>query len=276
MAAAAYSRDSTKLIGSIMVLVGLGFFVVVFVTVFPVMTNPGSAYDRWFPEDTPVVEPVEAAESGPSTPDAVFRWETVSIDSLGTDVYRVRLTSESATEPAPVEWRWEFGDGATGQGRSVVHDYATSGNYTVVLTVLDVAGASDAVAGDVVVPSTASAQGSTGRIDSLSGIGAGVGDDLSGFGDDITSSLEQAVGSVGDDLNSTLDSALGSIGTAVRGAVVVALFGLAALAATIVGWRTARIGVMLLTGGADTTKVSMIERRFRSGEGQRPELEAVG
>jgi len=128
----------------------------------------------------------------------------------------------------------------------------------------------DAVAGQVVVPSTGPAAGSIGRIDELTSIGT---DGLGGFGDDVTSSLEAAVGSVGDDLNSTLDNALGSIGTAVRGGVVVALFGLAALAATIVGWRTAKIGVLLLTGAED--RRGRIIRRLERHRGDDVELEAV-
>ena len=270
--------DTTKWIGSIMVLVGLGFFVVVFVTVFPVLTDPGGAYDRWFPDESdPTEEPAVVAAPADSTastargPVAGFRWESVSTTTADGALSRVRLRAEESPGDAEVvQWNWEFGDGSAGTGASVVHDYAGGDNYTVRLTIRDSNGDVDAVAGQVVVPSTGPAAGSIGRIDELTSIGT---DGLGGFGDDVTSSLEAAVGSVGDDLNSTLDNALGSIGTAVRGGVVVALFGLAALAATIVGWRTAKIGVLLLTGAED--RRGRIIRRLERHRGDDVELEAV-
>ncbi len=36
-----------------------------------------------------------------------------------------------------VSWRWDFGDGAEGQGEVIAHTYTTPGRYTVALTVLD-------------------------------------------------------------------------------------------------------------------------------------------
>lgn len=276
--------DTTKLIGSIMVLVGLAFFVVVFVTVFPVLTDPARAYDRWFPDDaqadtreaqtdtsgaTTVPAPIETIERGPV---AGFGWESVSIATADNTLNRVRLRADETRGDAEIiEWRWEFGDGEAGMGASVVHDYPSADNYTVRLTVRDSNGDVDAVSGQVVVPGTGPAAGSIGQIDELTAIGGANG--LGGLGDDITSSLEDAVGSVGEDLNSTLDTALGSIGTAARGGVVVALFGLAALAATIVGWRTAKIGVLLLTGAGDRSET--IIRRLEKRRNEGADLEAV-
>ena len=268
------SADSTALIGSVMVLVGLGFFVVVFVTVFPVLTNPAGAYDRWFPAEEAadtvvIVEPRDELDAGPR---ASFRWESVSVPAGGASLDRVRVNAETpAASTEIVDWLWEFGDGSTGRGASVVHDYEASGNYTVRLQVTDLDGAVDSVSGQVVVPGTGSAAGSVARIDELTALGSGA--NIDGIGEDLTSSLEDAVGSVGEDLNSTLDSALGSIGSAARGGVVVALFGLAALAATVVGWRTARIGVMLLTGS--TGRSGTIVRRLEERREDRPDLEAV-
>ncbi|MGO4841307.1 PKD domain-containing protein, partial [Rhizobiaceae sp. 2RAB30] len=37
-------------------------------------------------------------------------------------------------------YAWDFGDGATAEGREVVHDYAKSGTYTARLTVTDDSG----------------------------------------------------------------------------------------------------------------------------------------
>lgn len=40
-----------------------------------------------------------------------------------------------------VSWHWDFGDGATGDGATVSHEYASPGLYTVTLTVTDDVGA---------------------------------------------------------------------------------------------------------------------------------------
>jgi PKD repeat protein len=38
-------------------------------------------------------------------------------------------------QPAPGSWSWNFGDGSTGSGQTVAHDYSSPGTYTVTLTV---------------------------------------------------------------------------------------------------------------------------------------------
>ncbi len=40
-----------------------------------------------------------------------------------------------------VEWRWDFGDGTTGEGEYVSHAFSTPGDYVVTLTVVDDSGA---------------------------------------------------------------------------------------------------------------------------------------
>ncbi len=240
--------DHRDTIGSAMVLVGLGFFVVVFVALFPVLTNPAGAYDRWFPperEQTPerTTEPSPLTTPPVIDPDAAFRWETVGVEQTEPPLYRVRLTSEATAGDAEIAtWRWDLGDGTSAAGESVTHDYAAIGSYTIELTVQDADGRVDSVRGTVVASDGSTLFGASGRIEEVLEFDRS----LDTLGDGITDSLEGAVGDVGDDINATIDSALGSIGSTVRGGVVVALFGLASLAATIVAWRTAKIGVMLL------------------------------
>jgi PKD repeat protein len=39
-----------------------------------------------------------------------------------------------------VSYEWDFGDEATGAGKTITHEYAEAGTYTVTLTVEDAAG----------------------------------------------------------------------------------------------------------------------------------------
>lgn len=127
------------------------------------------------------------------------------------------------------------------------------------------------MSGTVTVPETDTTFGSAGRIDEILGFDSGLENFGDGITDSLNDSLESAVGDVGDDINDTIDSALGSIGTTVRGGVVVALFALAALSATVVAWRVAKIGVMLLVGDPEMRS----PRRPRATEGRDDEVEVV-
>ena len=222
------------LLGSALVLTGLALFMIVFVTLFPILRDPVGAYERWFPSDEPA--PVVVTGEGDRTgPIARFAWEAVVVESSNPPVYRARFRSNAAPGAEPITtWTWDLGDGTTADGQSVVHDYATYGAYVVTLRVEDASGASSTTGGQVIVPGVEATSGAIGVIDEFLDL-------------DIEASLEDAVGSVGQEINATIDSAFGSIGTTVRGAVVVFLFALAALAATVVAWRVARVGVMVLT-----------------------------
>lgn len=102
--------------------------------------------------------------------------------------------------------------------------------------------------------------------------GVGQFDEFSGL--DIDASIQDAVGSVGAEIESTIGGAVGSIGASMRGAVVVLLFALAALATTAVAWRVARIGVMILNGPRQSLLVPPSPPRYESSE-RRAELEMV-
>jgi len=68
------------------------------------------------------------------------------IDLDGADVKvlaQVQFNGQNSNDPdgAVVDWRWEFGDGATGSGARAVHAFADIGTYIVNLTVTDDFGA---------------------------------------------------------------------------------------------------------------------------------------
>ena len=57
----------------------------------------------------------------------------------------VQFTDESTDDGAIVEWRWEFGDGATSSQRNPEHKYGSKGLYAVKLTVVDNGGLTSTV-----------------------------------------------------------------------------------------------------------------------------------
>jgi PKD repeat protein len=79
--------------------------------------------------------------------------ETVSFDATGSNDPDGSITS----------YEWEFGDGTTATGRTVTHDYATAGNYTVALTVTDGEGATNTATRTVRVVNERRVVGETGR-----------------------------------------------------------------------------------------------------------------
>jgi parallel beta-helix repeat protein len=66
------------------------------------------------------------------SPDMLFANDTVTFDA--TESY------DSVGPHAIVAYVWHFGDGSTGAGEQTSHTYLAPGNFTVVLTVVDVAG----------------------------------------------------------------------------------------------------------------------------------------
>ena len=57
-----------------------------------------------------------------------------------------------------VSWGWDFGDGSTGSGETIDHAYASSGGYTVTLTVTDNEGATDPESQNISVTGPATGQ----------------------------------------------------------------------------------------------------------------------
>jgi parallel beta-helix repeat protein len=103
-----------------------------------VVDQPTWQQDR-FPLIRPVLNEVyrsidtdAPAASFTHAPERPLVNETVSFDA--SESYDV------VGENAIIEYRWDFGDGATAAGIQVDHTYAVPGNQTVVLAVVDVAG----------------------------------------------------------------------------------------------------------------------------------------
>lgn len=98
-------------------------------TVTLTVTDDGGATDNEVQEIT--------VSDGNSVPVAAFTYSTnllsASFDGSGSTDSDGSISS----------WQWDFGDGSSGSGAAVNHTYATSGSYTVTLTVSDDGGAND-------------------------------------------------------------------------------------------------------------------------------------
>lgn len=79
------------------------------------------------PSNNPPTAEFTASTTTPGT------GETVSLDAAGS----------GDPDGDALRYRWQFGDGTSGNGQSVDHMYTTAGEYTVTLTVTDDSGASD-------------------------------------------------------------------------------------------------------------------------------------
>jgi PKD repeat protein len=77
-------------------------------------------------------------------PKAVFSTPITSSDVGET----VSFSAAGSTDPDGyiVKYEWDFGDGTTGEGLNVTHDYAAPGNYKVTLKVTDNGGATSTTA----------------------------------------------------------------------------------------------------------------------------------
>ena len=241
---------SPETFGGVLIFVGLVLFIVVFLAVFPVLTDPVGTYDDWFPEtDEPSTQADAPEEESAAEPTAAFRFTAESVileppeeggeeggnEGVGepaTGTYQVRFEDRSEPGDAAItSWKWDLGDGSEARGRVVEHSYEGPGEYVVRLDIEDENGVAAKVDGDVEVPEEGRAFGRADSADDL---------DLSG----IESALEDAVGT----LETSANDALDEIGLAARRMVIIVLFALAAIATTIIAWRVTRSGIVLLRG----------------------------
>ncbi|MPZ52970.1 MAG: PKD domain-containing protein [Acidimicrobiia bacterium] len=76
-------------------------------------------------------------------PTAVAQVKTTPVVIGEPVVFDGSMSSDDATPSDDLEYNWDFGDGATGEGREATHVFDTAGTYEVVLTVTDSEGATD-------------------------------------------------------------------------------------------------------------------------------------
>ncbi|MDX2343064.1 MAG: PKD domain-containing protein [Acidimicrobiia bacterium] len=241
------TTSSPEAIGGLLVVIGLVMFILVFLVVYPVLSDPVGRYDKWFPEDEEASATVVSVDEETDTangPTAAFRFvaEPIRDEDLANEGEEgaefeepqssYQVSFEDRSEPGDTDiasWAWDLGDGSEKRGAFVEHTYEGPGVYSVLLSIEDESGGVDKVEGDIEIPEEGR---SFGRVESEEDL------DLSG----IESAVEDAVVTLEESVDETLDS----VGSAARSAVIVVLFALAAITATVVAWRVTRSGIMLL------------------------------
>lgn len=244
------TTSSPEAIGGLLVVIGLVMFILVFLVVYPVLSDPVGRYDKWFPEDEEASATVVSVDEETDTangPTAAFRFvaEPIRVEDQANEgeegeegaefegpQFSYQVSFEDRSEPGDADiasWAWDLGDGSEKRGAFVEHTYEGPGVYSVLLNIEDENGVVDEVEGDIEIPEEGR---SFGRVESEEDL------DLSG----IESAVEDAVVTLEESVDDTLDS----VGSAARSAVIVVLFALAAITATVVAWRVTRSGIMLL------------------------------
>jgi PKD repeat protein len=105
---------------------------VAFIAAFAIVRDPGTYYDEWVPVD------------GPDGPEASFEWVASG--------RAVEFLDTSTMGDANLEQRvWDFGDGTESTDSDPSHRYATDGEYTVRLDVMDANGLTSQAEGAVSV-----------------------------------------------------------------------------------------------------------------------------
>lgn len=132
--------------------------------------SPGGSASRSGPSVA-----VVPAGSGPATGPFVANFTMSAAE--GDAPLNVTFLASATGGTSPYQFTWDFGDGTTGNGPRVVHDFVNPGAYVVVLRASDAAGAKATVSADVTVLAGAGVPPSTGIVIALSliAVGAGIG-----------------------------------------------------------------------------------------------------
>jgi len=237
---------SARITGAVLITLGLGVFLAVFLAVFPVMQDPAGSYDHWFP--TAAEQPSEPLAAA-SPPQAGFQWVAEGGRDAATDGgdFAVSLTDRSEPGDAAVtSWVWDLGDGSTARGRVVEHTYSSPGEYQVSVAIEDEDGMTDSVESRIFVPEQGREEGQ---------VEPGGALDLSG-------------------IEASADKVADSMVDGVRASIVVGLFALAAIVLSLLGWRLTRAGAMLLRPAASTARTRRrSEKRRERADEEIPEFE---
>ena len=132
--------------------------------------SPGGSASRFGPSVA-----VVTAGLGPATGPFVANFTMSAAE--GDAPLNVTILASATGGTSPYQFSWDFGDGTTGSGPRVVHEFASPGAYVVVLKASDAAGAKATVSADVTVLAGAGVPPSTGIVIALSliAVGAGIG-----------------------------------------------------------------------------------------------------
>ena len=145
---------SARVTGAVLITLGLGVFLAVFLAVFPVLQDPVASYDHWFPA---TAEESSQAVTEASAPRAGFQWVAEGGQDGAADgadaAFTVSLRDRSESGDTSVtSWVWDLGDGSTAHGRTVEHQYASPGDYLVSVAIEDEDGLTDIAESSIFVP----------------------------------------------------------------------------------------------------------------------------
>jgi hypothetical protein len=76
-------------------------------------------------------------------------WNALPVAAFSSDGSSIDASASSDADGFIMRYDWDFGDGTTGYGKTVTHTYASTGTYTVILTVLDDLGGTDRTTNDI-------------------------------------------------------------------------------------------------------------------------------
>lgn len=98
----------------------------------------------------------DAGGGANAVPSASFSFSTTNLTA------DFDASNSSDSDGTISSYSWQFGDGLSGTGRTITHDYLSADTYTVTLTVTDDDGAQDSISNTVTVSSDSNDEGSAG------------------------------------------------------------------------------------------------------------------